>query len=49
MIFTGLPRESERVSDVFLLSERQMERIEPFFPLAHEVPRVDERDRLCDP
>ncbi|BBC80008.1 transposase [Acetobacter orientalis] len=26
------------VSDVFMLSERQMERIEPFFPLAHGVP-----------
>ena len=31
------------MSDVFLLSERQMERIEPFFPLAHGVPRVDDR------
>ena len=27
----------ETVSDVFLLSEHQMERIEPFFPLAHGV------------
>ena len=35
--------EDEPVSDVFLLSERQMERIEPFFPLAHGVPRVDDR------
>ena len=34
---------SETVSDVFLLSERQMKRIEPFFPLAHGVPRVDDR------
>lgn len=33
----------ETVSDVFLLSERQMKRIEPFFPLAHGVPRVDDR------
>ena len=33
----------EAVSEVFLLSERQMERIEPFFPLAHGVPRVDDR------
>lgn len=31
------------MSDVFLLSERQMKRIEPFFPLAHGVPRVDDR------
>ena len=31
------------MSEVFLLSERQMERIEPFFPLAHGVPRVDDR------
>ena len=31
------------MSDVFMLSESQMERIEPFFPLAHGVPRVDDR------
>ncbi|WP_146806837.1 IS5 family transposase [Acetobacter cibinongensis] len=31
------------MSDVFLLSEQQMERIKPFFPLAHGVPRVDDR------
>jgi transposase len=31
------------VSDVFLLSERQMEKIRPHFPLAHGVPRVDDR------
>jgi transposase len=35
--------EGRPVSEVFLLSERQMERIEPFFPLAHGVPRVDDR------
>ncbi|GBQ47706.1 transposase [Komagataeibacter sucrofermentans DSM 15973] len=29
--------------DVFLLSERQRERIRPFFPLAHGVPRVNDR------
>lgn len=29
--------------DLFLLSERQMSRISPFFPLAHGVPRVDDR------
>ncbi|GAD08822.1 transposase and inactivated derivatives [Gluconobacter frateurii NBRC 103465] len=28
---------------MFMLSESQMERIEPFFPLAHGVPRVDDR------
>ena len=31
------------MSDVFLLSERQMEKIRPHFPLAHGVPRVDDR------
>ena len=31
------------MSDLFLLSERQMARISPFFPLAHGVPRVDDR------
>lgn len=28
---------------LFLLSAAQMARIEPFFPLAHGVPRVDDR------
>ncbi|WP_264813145.1 IS5 family transposase, partial [Acetobacter oeni] len=31
------------MSELFLLSERQMERVKPFFPLAHGVPRVDDR------
>jgi transposase len=31
------------MSDLFLLSERQMARISPFFPLSHGVPRVDDR------
>ncbi|SDO07363.1 Transposase [Ensifer sp. YR511] len=31
------------MSDLFLLSERQMARTEPHFPLAHGVPRVDDR------
>jgi transposase len=31
------------MSGLFLLSARQMERISPFFPLAHGVPRVDDR------
>ncbi len=35
--------EGKSLSDVFLLSERQMERIRPFFPLSHGVPRVDNR------
>jgi len=36
--------EKEAVmSDLFLLSERQMARISPFFPLSHGVPRVDDR------
>lgn len=29
--------------DLFWLSEEQMARIDPFFPLAHGVPRVDDR------
>ena len=31
------------MSGMFLLSENQMSRISPFFPLAHGVPRVDDR------
>ncbi|MBM6582458.1 IS5 family transposase [Microvirga sp. BT689] len=31
------------MGDLFLLSERQMVRISPHFPLAHGVPRVDDR------
>ena len=31
------------MSDLFWLSERQLNRIEPFFPLSHGVPRVDDR------
>lgn len=31
------------MSDVFLLSERQLARISPLFPLSHGVPRVDDR------
>ena len=27
----------------FLLSRAQMRRIEPFFPLSHGIPRVDDR------
>ena len=31
------------MSGLFLLSERQMARLSPFFPLSHGVPRVDDR------
>jgi putative transposase len=31
------------MSDLIWLSEAQMRRIEPYFPLAHGVPRVDDR------
>lgn len=31
------------MGDLFLLSERQMARLSPHFPLAHGVPRVDDR------
>lgn len=31
------------MSDLFWLSEAQMERLRPFFPKSHGVPRVDDR------
>src|SRR5476651_2579003 len=31
------------MTDLFLLSEAQMRRIEPFFPLSHGITRVDDR------
>ncbi len=31
------------MSDVIWLSEAQMRRIEPYFPLSYGVPRVDDR------
>ena len=31
------------MNDLFLLSEEQMRRIEPYFLLSHGVPRVDDR------
>ncbi len=31
------------MSELFLLSEAQMARISPFFPLSHGVPRVEDR------
>ena len=31
------------MSDYFWLREAQFERIKPYFPLSHGVPRVDDR------
>ena len=31
------------MSDLWLLSEAQMRRIEAYFPLSHGIPRVDDR------
>ena len=31
------------MSDLFMLSKAQIRRIEPYFPLSHGVPRVDDR------
>jgi hypothetical protein len=31
------------MGDLLLLSEAQMRQIEPYFPLSHGVPRVDDR------
>jgi putative transposase len=31
------------MSDLMLLSEAQMRRIKPYFPLSHGLPRVDDR------
>ena len=31
------------MSDLFWLTKQQMRRIEPYFPLSHGVPRVDDR------
>ena len=31
------------MSEVWMLSEAQMRRIEPYFPLSHGIPRVDDR------
>jgi transposase len=41
-VIHGFQKETA-MSDLVLLSERQMARIEPHFPLAHGVPRVDDR------
>ena len=34
------------MSDLYWLSQAQMRRIEPYFPLSHGVPRVDARKVL---
>lgn len=34
------------MSDLFWLTDAQMERLRPFFPLSHGVPRVDNRRAL---
>ena len=31
------------MSDLFWLTDAQMERLKPFFPLSHGVPRVDDK------
>ena len=31
------------MDDLFMLSDAQMRRIEPYFPLSHGIPRVDDR------
>ena len=31
------------MSDLFWLTDEQLERLKPFFPLSHGVPRVDDR------
>ena len=31
------------MNDLFLLSQAQMRRIAPYFPLSHGIPRVDDR------
>ena len=31
------------MSDLFWLTKQQMRRIEPYFPLSHGIPRVDDR------
>ena len=36
-------REVLLVGDLFMLSEAQMRRIAPYFPLSHGIPRVDDR------
>jgi putative transposase len=35
--------EDDAMADLFWLSDKQLQRIEGFFPLSHGVPRVDDR------
>lgn len=37
------------MSDLIWLTQTQMRRIEPFFPLSHGVPRVDDRRVIGGP
>jgi hypothetical protein len=37
------------MSNLFWLSEGQLRRIKPFFPLSHGVPRVDDRRVISGP
>lgn len=39
----GDAEEALLLSEVWMLSEAQMRRIEPYFPLSHGIPRVDDR------
>jgi transposase len=41
--FNGGAKEVLLVSELWLLSEAQMRRIEPYFPLSHGILRVDDR------
>ena len=41
--FNGGAEEALLLSEVWMLSEAQMRRIEPYFPLSHGIPRVDDR------
>ncbi len=34
------------MNDLFMLSKAQIQKIEPYFPLSHGVPRVDDRKVL---
>ncbi len=36
------PEEDHHMSDYFWLTPAQLKRIEPYFPLSHGVPRVDD-------
>ncbi len=41
-------KEVLAINDLFLLSEAQIRQIEPYFPLSHGVPRVDDRRILSE-